>query len=210
MALLTVACVTATTNVTPFIEMAAENRSVVAGPDDAIVIMPQDGVKCISKSLRQLQPDLRIVPPDEFRRVAFPDEPSDRAHFTYPISEAQRQLVSTQVFRDRVAPLHLRHLVIIDEVERTSDSRFSGGGQRSRSLRLIASIIDLKDAREVGRIVVTAKGETFGGILLVPILIIRTTHGPACQALGETLAPFLTGRFPYSSQRAPQDRKSVV
>jgi len=209
-AFLTSACVTATTNITPRIEMAVEDRSVVVG-DDAVVIFPEDGARCVRKSLHQRLPDLRIVSPDEFQRVAFPDEPMDRTDFTYPIPERQRAQLSTEVFRERVTPVRLRHLVSVGEIEgsRGGSERICGTGVCGdtwvNTLRLVASVVDLKDAREVGRVAVTAAGSRTIFVMF-PILWfgVERTQKPACQALGEMLADFLSGRFPYSSQRAPQ------
>ena len=208
-ALLTTACVTATKKVQTQAEVAAEDRFVVE-PGDAIAIISEEGFECLSKSLRQVQPDLRIVPPDEFRRVAFPDERGDRIPFTSPIPEAQRQLLSAPDFRDRVAPLNLRYLVSIGKTERfQSDSglRLSGpggGAGEVKYLTLRASVLDLQ-GREVGRIVADAEGiRAFGVFLFFPLFFIETTDAPACNALGQTLADFLSGRFPSAPQRAPE------
>ena len=210
-ALLTTACVTATKKVQTQAEVAAEDRFVVE-PGDAIAIISEEGFECLSKSLQQVQPDLRIVPPDEFRRVAFPDERGDRIPFTSPIPEAQRQLLSAPDFRDRVAPLNLRYLVSIGKTERfrsdsgrsSSEGPLLAGAGEVKYLTLRASVLDLQ-GREVGRIVADAEGiRAFGVILFFPLFLIETTDAPACNALGQTLADFLSGRFPSAPQRAPE------
>ena len=154
----------------------------------------------------QVHPTLRIVSPDEFRRAAFPDQTSDDVTFAYPIPETQQKLLSSQAFRDRVAPLRLRYLVSVGEKEESRDLRgyplvVAIAFGWNTSLGLTASVIDLKDGREVGQILIRAEGDR--GILLLffllPIWWVETVRGPVCTALGEGLGNFLAGRGPASS-----------
>jgi hypothetical protein len=201
-ALLPAACVTAAKNVRFRTELALEGRSVVE-PGDTITIVPGDGARCIGKSLHELQPDLRIIEPDQFRRAAFAGEPDDRVSFAYPVAEAQQQLLSTDGFRDRIAPLHLRYLVSIGETtaggSKSSSPPCGGGGcffNWSQSQTVTASAFDLKDGREVGRIVVDVTGgRTLALVGPIPVFFsVEMIHGPACRALGEALGRFLGGQ----------------
>ena len=202
MALLPAACVTATKHVRSRTELALEDRSTM-DPGDAIAIVPGDGARCVTKALHELQPDLRIVPPDEFRRVALAGEPEDRQSLDHPIPAAQQQLLATAAFRDRIAPLHLRYLVSIGHTQtggsKSSSPPCGGGGcflNWSQSQTLTASAFDLKDGREVGRIVVDVNGERLLALVgPIPVYFrFERIHGPACDALGEALGTFLGGR----------------
>ena len=50
--------------------------------DDAIAIISTRSASCIHDSLRQVQPTLRVVSPDDFRCAAVPPRASDEVTFT--------------------------------------------------------------------------------------------------------------------------------
>jgi hypothetical protein len=203
-ALLTTGCVTSAIALRPLQSLGPEvaaGRSVVE-PGDAIVIVPSRAASCIGDSLRQVHPTLRIMSPDEFRRAAFQDQTPAETTFTYPIPEPQQKLLSTQIFRDRIAPLRLRYLVSIGEEEKSRDRGGLGSGpffNWYRLLKLSASVFDLKDGREVGQIVVESEGERMFFIFgFIPIWYVETIRGPGCKRLGEGVGNFIAGREPAS------------
>src|SRR5262245_47666313 len=121
--------------------------------DDAVTIVSTRSASCIHDSLRQVQPTLRVVSPGDFRSAALPPRASDEVTFAYPMSESQQKLLSSQDFRDRIAPLRLRYLVMVGEKEMVTrrDEAAGQGGLMSRwwtRLTLTASVIDLKDGHE--------------------------------------------------------------
>src|SRR5215510_7597639 len=64
----------------------------------------------------------------DFRRAARPRRASDEVTFAYPMSESQQKLLSSQDFRDRIAPVGLRYRVLIGEKEMiTRDTRLQTG-----------------------------------------------------------------------------------
>jgi hypothetical protein len=200
--LLTTGCVRPAKIIAPMKLMVTVPPSVVEA-GDAIAIIPDRGARCIGESFRQIHSTLRIVSPDEFRRAAFSDQTSDQMTFTYPIPESQQTLLSSQAFRDRIAPLRLRYLVSVDEEEsRRSTVEGARGGiglTWYRSFRLTAFVIDLEDGRAVAQILVRAEGESNFALLLgvIPIGWATTVRpGPVCRTLGEGLGNFLAGRDP--------------
>src|SRR5215468_4103277 len=67
-------------------------------------------VGCIRDGIRRAHPELRVVPPDDFRRLAFPDLPPDAA----PRSPHYLgMLLDNAAFRERIAPLNLHYLIAI-------------------------------------------------------------------------------------------------
>lgn len=180
----------------------AAGRSIIE-PGDAIVITPARSADCLSDSLLQVHPTLRIVLPDEFRRVVFADQPADDVTFAVPIPESQQKLLATQTFRDRIAPLRLRYLVSVGEHEYSRGVHTIGEAgfipiSCVKSLTMSASVLDLKDGREVGGIGIHAAGER--GLVLyafIPIFFfVETVRGPVYKELGERLGNYLAGRDP--------------
>src|SRR5215510_6270136 len=95
--------------------------------DDAITIISARSASCIHDSLRAIQPRLRFVSPGDFRRAALPPRASGEVAFAYPMSESQQKLLSSQDFRDRIAPLRLRYLVLVGEKEMVTRREETGG-----------------------------------------------------------------------------------
>src|SRR5262249_12115862 len=104
-------CTTAQVQTTKQIPTPIETREPVA-----IVVSPEttdltsDAVGCISKALKERFPNLRIVLPDEFHKVAFPNvalELAPRASIYLPL------LLNDPAFRARIAPLGLRYLISV-------------------------------------------------------------------------------------------------
>lgn len=122
-AVLLTGCVTSAKVPAGYVGPGGEGRSIIE-PGDAIVIIPARSADCVRDSLLQILPTLRIVPPEDFRRAAFPDHTADEVTFAFPIPESQQKLLATQTFRDQIAPLRLRYLVSIGEIE-LSQSRTS-------------------------------------------------------------------------------------
>ena len=179
--------------------------------DDAVTIVSTRSASCIHDSLRQVQPTLRVVSPGDFRSAALPPRASDEVTFAYPMSESQQKLLSSQDFRDRIAPLRLRYLVMVGEKEMVTrrDEAAGQGGLMSRwwtRLTLTASVIDLKDGHEAGQIVAQAEGErTFILLFMIPVWYVETIGNPVCKALGEGLGEFLSGKGPGTDTTGQTD-----
>jgi hypothetical protein len=198
-----------------YVPPGGADRSIIE-PGDAIVIIPAQGADCLREPLLQVHPTLHIVSPDAFRRAAFPDHTADEVTFAFPIAEPQQKLLATQTFRDRIAPLRLRYLVSVDEKEESRHEGTTGDlfsvttFEWITSFAMTASVIDLKDGREVGPISIHAEGQRVLVTLypFFPIFwFVETIRGPVCKALGEGLGNYLAGRAPSSGSftSAPSD-----
>ena len=179
--------------------------------DDAITIISARSASCIHDSLRQVQPTLRFVSPGDFRSAARPPRASSEVTFASPMSESQQKLLSSQDFRDRIAPLRLRYLVIVGEKEvvtrqNSSADRLGIMSNWWTSLTLTASVIDLKDGHEAGQIVAQAEGERmFVLLFMIPLWYVETIGHPVCKALGEGLGKFLSGKGPGTDTTGQTD-----
>ncbi len=180
-------------------------------PEDAItVIQVQSGeqeysdklekkvVGCIKDALEDTHPTVRVVPPEEFRRVAFPDlTPGDI--LSGDASGEWEQLTKDPAFATRIAPLDLRYLIIVSGGT-TTDTKFRTapnapiwwvGFDKQSDFR--ARIIDLKQRREAGTVRAFASGETTWIIPPFPLVLPAFPEGRACRELGEEVAKFLAG-----------------
>ena len=164
-------------------------------------------VGCVSTIVRRAHPTLRIVPPDEFRRVAFPDLPAAAA----PRSpEYISLLLDHPVFRERIARLNLRYVIAIGGATTMADA----GGVVApvpsprgvlifkawdRSSRLAAAVLDLKEARSARIAEVEAAGRGWFVGFLLPIGVFPTfTETQVCEDLGQRIAQFLSGAEPMN------------
>ena len=155
---------------------------------------------CVSKYLLKERPKLRILPAEEFRRVAFPD----KEFLASPRSpEAIIELLSDAEFKRRVDSVHVRYLVVLDMETRNTAKDWdfdTAKGMASavdrhwiRESRLKATVIDMGHALQVG----VANAEVSGNagyvvpfiliIPLPPIPYFSATESRACAELGQEL-----------------------
>ncbi len=171
-------------------------------------------IGCISEAVRKAHPALRIVSPDEFRRVVFPDLPPEGApnELEYLV-----MLLEHPTFKGRVTSLSIRYLIFVsgatEEQLLTGRGQFMGvpgpgvilGAEQSwlRNSQFAASILDLKHHRTAGKVGATASGvaELDMMIILFPPIPIpipvfgkpAPTESTACEELGDAVAKFIAG-----------------
>jgi hypothetical protein len=159
-------------------------------------------LECIKDALADKHPTVRVVPSDEFRRVAFRDLTPEQILSGDSYWE-WNQLAKDPAFATRTAPPDLRYLIIVSGGT-TTDTRFDveGGGQvmaweiiwhKESDLR--ARIIDLKQGREAGIVRASASGETVWLWPPAPLVIPTFPEGRACSELGEGVAKVLAGEM---------------
>lgn len=167
---------------------------------------------CIGEAIHQDHPNLLIVPPAEFRRVAFPDL-APQATPSSP--EYLALLVDHPQFRERIASLGIRYLISVygRTVQSTKTSEFRCGGGYGgvgcfgvwtwdRESRLAASVLDLKETRAAGEVQVSTSGRPWlvyvGSVppFGIPLGLPAFTETRACRELGEAVAKFLAGGNP--------------
>jgi len=193
-----------------------EQTSAVAGQDAVTVLlnylglegrtMEQEMVDCVSDAIRRNHPDVRLVPPDEFRRVAFPNLAPDAA----PRSPRYLgMLLDNTVFRERIALLHLRYVIMIGGETRVAQKGGMtmlpasvpggplpvGGWVRNNETELVASILDLAQTRPSAELNASASGTSWMVLLgLLPVGAPARTEATACAELGDAVARFLSLR----------------
>ena len=124
------------------------------------------------------------------------------------MTEPQQRLLSSQDFRDRIASLRLRYLVMVGEKEMVT--RESSAADRLgimsnwwTSLTLTASVIDLKDGHEAGEIVARAEGERmFVLLFMIPLWYVETI-GHAVFLSGKEPGTDTTGQIDAPGSAAP-------
>lgn len=178
---------------------------------------------CIRDALGERYSDLRIILPDEFRKLAFPDldkEKSPLGGFSW------ESFFRDTAFRDRITPLGLRYLVAVDIEDRTrltdvewgAANKILGGpgpivqGSWERSALIQAVVVDARHRRVAGSVQAYATGKSSAGLtfitfpmpLPVPYGTVSFPLSVACRALGERLAQFLAGENPAEDEAPKQ------
>jgi len=191
--------------------ITAEVREVRSNPpsigqDEALAIvvsyeardLESAAVRCISEAVTKAYPSVRIVLPDEFRRVAFPDLPPEGSPYS---SEYLALLLNDPRFLERIAPLRLRYLFSVSGVTEQGVVGAGAGGPVGlivwdRSTRLTASVLDLKQAQPAGDLQASVSGNPW--VLIVgglPLGIPSMTESQACEDLGKSVTKFLGGNI---------------
>ena len=188
-----------------------ETRDVAGGGTVTVLLnymglegraIEQELVACVGEGIRKVHPELRVVPPDEFRRVAFPDLAPDAS----PRSpQYLGMLLDNPVLRERIAPLRLRYVIMIGGDTRVTQRGGMtmlpasvpggplpvGGWVRDRQTELAASILDLTRARPTTELNASASGTSWLVVFgLLPVGAPALTEAQACAELGDKVAQF--------------------
>lgn len=163
----------------------------------------QEMVDCVTRSIQITLPAVRAVSSDEFHRVAFPDVAAEVAPLS---SESLGYLLNQSDFRDRIASLRVRYLILVGGA--TVQPRPWGDGGCAygcfgllvwkRETRVWASVFDLKQGVSVGQVETTVTGRPWFAIIgIFPLGMPSFTESWACGKLGAGVAQFLvTGKAP--------------
>jgi hypothetical protein len=166
-----------------------------------------DAVGCISKSIRDARPDVRIITLDEFRHNVF--------YYGYPENQEESNkyftlLANEPLLKERIAKLGLRYVVSLEGGTRQEGKPLIGaiGGQGAavtwfgmawtRQSHLEASIFDLEKLVDAGTIRSFAEGRPWFlciglGPMCAPIGAAAFTESTACTGLGQAVATLFTG-----------------
>ena len=148
--------------------------------------------KCVTKAVHKANPLVKVIPPDEFRRVAFPDlELNEMPHSV----ESFKLLLDNPSFLDRIAPMGLRYLVIAGSTNNEVSRReclppFLCGHGWYKSSRLAGIILDVKQARTLpAELSATASGKSWFYLIVILPLGFRADPGSAaCDGFGKAVA----------------------
>lgn len=156
-------------------------------------------VECIGDALAS-RGELQVVPEKQFVDELYPwFEPR-----TAPLKTADLpELLANPLVADRVAERDLRYLVWVDGSTSTTDQAGSmtctispgGGGcfgfvTWARDSSYEASIWDLQEQRNVGRISSDASGTSYMPAVVLPVPIIARVQAQACGGLADQLTQF--------------------
>ena len=162
----------------------------------------QDFEYCVTASLLAERPKLNILPANEFRRIASPDNIFGSSP---PTPEAINELLRDQDLKRRLNAVHLRYLVIVDvqATKGTNKALAAAGivlgvvaGMHWNST-ITASIVDLRDGVQSGVATGNYAGSnwvpTFGLLLplampgIPPMRPMGPKESQACSEFGQTL-----------------------
>jgi hypothetical protein len=168
----------------------------------------------IKDALEDTHPTVRVVPPEEFRQVAFPDLTPEEIQSGY-----WEQLLEDPAFRERIAPLGLHYLIAVSggttqDLKLRLEGSIAGGAltyMGDRHSRLEATVIDLKQGSTAGRLEVDAysKGRVGWTILPFPAYVSAPTETRACSELGEAVTTFLAGEKPPEEMKTEQFEEKI-
>jgi hypothetical protein len=172
---------------------------------DAVPVEAGAVESCISAAVSDRQPQLRIVPAAEFVRVAFADLPPGGAPTDIKYLSA---VLPHPLFRQRIAPLNLRYLIVVSggtEAERSGGS-FSGAAPRAfviiggyvwdRKSSFRATIVDLHSTQPAAQAESVSAGRAWLFFIMPSPIILGApafTESRACAELGSAIASFLAG-----------------
>ena len=174
---------------------------------------------CIQDALSQAHPDIRLIFPKEFRKLAFPDLTLDQIPWDF---FSWQSVLRDPTFHDRIAPLGLRYVLAVNteegsrltDVEWTAATSMLGGpgptlsASWDNSVLMQTIVVDARHRRVAGAVQAYANGKSGAGLSLVkfpvPFLLPHGMpsfpFGVVCRGLGKGLAKFLTDELPEQAQ----------
>jgi hypothetical protein len=182
---------------------------------------------CIRDALLKSHPTIRVIPGDEVRRRIFGAQAPDRLPSD---ADSWERLTRDPDFQGRVASLGTRYLISAEVTEWKNWKGwdflpvtpvtwlllFYGRWTWRVGSDMNAWVVDLMQARTVGRAVGEAMGESFWGVfIVVPFFKLSFPEGPACRSLGGATASLLTNPNPPQPRPAqfplvPAPRTPVI
>ena len=153
---------------------------------------PEKVAACVRRSIGSTRPELRVVSPDDFQEIAFPGlTPEETPHEP----EYVTVLIEDATFRDRIAPLGLRYLVIVGGLITTRDLwgdmlcgvGYGGGGcvglmAAEEETRLVATVFDVKRSGRLRDVTAAHQSrEYFAMFVIIPFFKPGVTLTEACR-----------------------------
>ncbi len=161
----------------------------------------RDFISCVGKSLTGSTTDLQVIPEGEFVDAMYPWFEVSTAPMD--VSNMERLLENPAVAA-RLEKFRLRYFVWIDGFTETTDSAGSvscavgpgGGGclgfkTWDDESHYEASIWDLEQQRESGKINTETSGTSYVPALIVPIPLLARVKATACSAMADQLLTFI-------------------
>lgn len=192
----------------PVVRADSSRYAVAITMDYVARDIEREAFKCISEAVGREFPNVRIVPPEDFRRAVFPDLPPEGAiHKPEYLALALNQ----KLVRERIGFLGLRYLIAISGVTEQKTVGVGSGAPASllvwdRNTRLAASILDLSREQETQELTASASGYPWllivGG---VPLYVPADTESTVCKELGAAVVRFLS-----ENSKAPESGRLTL
>jgi hypothetical protein len=157
-------------------------------------------IKCVTSEIEEALPDQRIIPFDEFQRIAFPDLAPEAAPNK---PRFIKKLLERPDFMEKIAPLNLRHIVFLKGASEAE--MYDAWGMvraplgavwRGKHAHLKASFLDLKLKKTVGETEASTSGTDAMVLVVFPLFFIAPTETLTCSSLGQELVKLLEGETP--------------
>lgn len=175
------------------------DRSLVTDIEDAPRIELKIE-KCIEKELKDLTPPIQVVTAETFRKTVFPDFD----YLSVPSSpESILTLTDSAEFNKRIKQLGVRYLLVIHGSSEFSGPEIGGFGGYGggvligiwdKQTKMSAFVLDLNNVSKIGDVKTEATGYGWFVFFGLGFGYPAVSEGPACHALGEKIATFITGR----------------
>ncbi len=174
---------------------------------------------CVTEAIHKVHPTVRIITPDDFRHVAFPDVALDEI---LSADRSWEQMARDPAFRQQIAPLDVHYLITLSG-ETTEDAKLftarSGAysaliyGQDlgDRRSSLTATVINLKQGSVAGSFHAHAYNIMRTGwmILPLPLYVPSRTETRVCRELGKGVAALLAVEKPPGEIQAEQFKEKI-
>jgi hypothetical protein len=188
--------------------------------------LSRDIETCVTETIRENTPSLRIVMVDEFRRVAFPgldfnEIPRDQEHML--------SLLRDFKFQERIAPLKLKYFIMVtgktSGLTNQSGGIYCGAGYGGagclgltvwdKIASLQASIIDGKQASQVGELEVDVTGKPWLAVIgFIPVGLPAFPEQRVCVELGHAISKTIAiGEVPEhmdGNQSTDSSKRSMI
>ena len=161
---------------------------------------------CMGTAMQSVNPQLKIVPANEFRRTLFPGKAFEDTHRS---AEALLVFLQSKEAQSQVQDLGIRYLIVIDTDTHSYGEKGEFAAERgvwgvgktwTRYSNFLTFIIDIRHPVKSGALSSSSSGKAgfvvpFLFILpLPPVPLIAATESEACSSLGKATIDFLEGR----------------
>ena len=162
-------------------------------------------VECTMEEMRAAAPELVIMPEREFRDALYPwFEPATAPDHIDELSA----LLGRPAVKRRIEELDVRYVAVVGGNTVSEEGgafgcagAYAGAGclgfgTEERDSRFSAAVWDLKQGTSAGAITAETSGTNVFIGVIVPIMFFSATESATCEALGQRLAEFMTGKAP--------------
>jgi hypothetical protein len=185
-----------------------------ADPADSRHKFARDTEECLTSTIRERAPDVRVVHHGVIRDALYPRlEPATQP----PTESAFAELLARPAVQERLRGLGLTHLVAFTGGTNVAPFQggilcgagYGGGGclgfaWQDKTTSLAAALWNLERRERVAQEQARSEGTTIVPAFLLPVPLIADTHMAACQELGAQVAKDVLGEAPSQPGTSPR------